>query len=367
MTRLNFNEQVLNQMSEGIVLLNRQGHVMANNTAAKEWVQRCKVLDESFKRIIDQVVQGRMELPVKIGLLAKPDLAGTPLADAWLCRDGLQNFAIFISPHKLTTSSPKQAEERFVSLLGNDVLQEMSTLRGLLHVTEGHSEEREQAICKQSELVDTLLTEISGLAMLMQHEHLADEARVEMDKLIQQLLPTLQAAHHNPYVFKAGSVQQGVLFGKVSWLTYALRVLLQRLGQSAPPGAQIDVHLHQMGGFMVLNGSVSGKHAIDLNASSTEQQSMASSDSTAAHRALAQMMMCKRIIELHAGKLKINFMNDMVGSDQHLPQMESFTLTLATGISSQQKTASCAECPVALQAQAYAQDMATLLSEQQTN
>lgn len=367
MMRLNFDMQVLNQMSEGVILLNRQGQVIGQNTAAKEWVQRCKAMDEPFKRIIDQVVQGRMELPIKMGLLAKPDLAGTPLADAWLCRDGLQNYAIFIAPHKLSASSPKQTEDRFISLLGNDVLQEMSTLRGLLHVTAGNAEERELAICKQSELVDTLLTEISGLAMLMQHEYLADEARVEMDKLITQLLPTLQAAHHNPYVFKAGSVQQGVLFGKVSWLTYALRVLLQSLGQSAPPGAQIDVQMHQMGGFMVLNGSVAGKHAIGLNASSTDRQSIAANDDTAAHRALAQMMMCKRIIELHAGKLKFNFMTDMAGSNQHLPQMESFTLTLATGMSNQQKTASCAECPVALQAQAYAQDMAVLLSQQQTN
>lgn len=77
------------------------------------------------------------------------------------------------------------------------------------------------------------------------------------------------------------------------------------------------------------------------------------------------MMMSQRIIELHTGKLKLNFMpNTSVNTAAQ--QIESFTLTIATGVSGQQKTASCAECPIALQARVYAMNMATLISQQPT-
>lgn len=366
MMRLNFDKRLLDQMSEGVILLNRQAQVMGHNTAAEAWVQRCKEKCNKLRQVIDQVILGRVELPAKLGLFAQAEAAADdthPPAAAWLCRDGLNNYAIFLSPHKLPTPNPELVEKRFVSLLGDDVLQHMSTLRALLQDRSGDAEQREQAIATQSDQLDTLLAEITRLATLMQHEQLIDETRVEMDELIKLLLPTLQTKHHNPFAFNSGSNRYGVLFGNVAWLNYALRVLLQALGESAPPGGQIDINMHQMGGFMVLSGNVTRRQAVSVNAVNPEPHS----SNAGAHRAAAQMMMCKRIIELHAGKLKLNFMSGIADGQQHPQNIESFTLTMATGISSQQKTASCAECPIALQAQAYAMDMATLLSQQTTS
>jgi len=73
--------------------------------------------------------------------------------------------------------------------------------------------------------------------------------------------------------------------------------------------------------------------------------------------------MRRRIIALHAGQLKLVTLAPEVGADPGNPAIESFTLTLATGQPAHERSrASCDTCPKAMQALAYAADLAQLLN-----
>lgn len=222
MMRLNLDMQLPDQMSEGVMLLNRQAQVLAHNAASKAWVQPCKEKSAQLEKVIDQVMQGRVKLPAKMGLFAKAEASAAPHANAWLCHDGLQNYAIFLSPIKPTKPSPEIAEKRFLSVLGDDIRQHMSALRALLQDRADDPARFQEAVVEHTTQLEVLLTEISALPMLMQNDQLLDDARLEMDELITQLLPTLKSAHNKPYIFTPGSSRWGVLFGNVAWLSYAL-------------------------------------------------------------------------------------------------------------------------------------------------
>lgn len=75
------------------------------------------------------------------------------------------------------------------------------------------------------------------------------------------------------------------------------------------------------------------------------------------------MLMAQRILELHSGQLKLVLLPINESTDHELAApIESFTVTLLTGLPlHERRRASCGQCHLTLQTQAYAQDMAALL------
>ena len=67
--RLNFNMPMLERMSEGVVLLNRQAQVVAHNAASSAWIALCRDKEAALKILIEQATMGRVELPVCSGLI----------------------------------------------------------------------------------------------------------------------------------------------------------------------------------------------------------------------------------------------------------------------------------------------------------
>ena len=360
--RLNFNTQILDQMREGVVLLNRQANVLSHNVAATPWIAFCEKKEATLKLLIDQAVMGRVELPVKLNLFAKAQADGVPPADAWLCRDGLQDYAVFLSPHAQPVSDPAVTEKRYVSLLGEEILGQMQQLRSALQVNS--TERAVEAVSAQCAHLDSLLRDISDLSLLMQRPNPFDDERIDVDLLLQELLPRLQLQFENPFVFKPGSIRQGMLYGNAPWLSYALGGLLVELGNSAPQGSKIMVAVYQMGGFLVLTGKVAGdfgKKPVKKQGLTAQGTRKATSDAAYS----TQPLITKRIIELHSGTLKINFLQSPIpaeGADAE-QIIESFALTIPTGVPGQQHTHhACSDCPIAQQAQIYASDMSILLT-----
>lgn len=360
--RLNLDMPMLERLSEGVVLLNRQAKLVAHNSAAKAWTALCVEKASTLKLLIDQAAMGRVELPARLSLFAKSQADGVPGAEAWLCKDGLQDYAIFLLPHKLAGTDAAVGEKRFVSLLGEEVRARLDQLRSALQVRTSDAEVAADPLAAQCAALDSLLKEMADLSTLMQRAHPFDDERIEMDQLIQEQLPRLQEQFSNAFVFKPSGVKQGVLYGNAPWLSYALRTLLVELGDSAPPGSAVVLNMHQMGGFLVLTGDVAGHFgtAPAPLPGTTSRDTRQAADGEA-HG--APMVMAKRIIDLHSGRLKINFLPQAQRAVDAGALLESFTLTLPTGVSSQQPMAgSCAECPIAKQAQLYASDMAILLA-----
>jgi hypothetical protein len=79
------------------------------------------------------------------------------------------------------------------------------------------------------------------------------------------------------------------------------------------------------------------------------------------------MMICKRIIELHAGQIRLTSMPTDTRSFQLPGRIESFTLTLMTSMPANERShASCADCRHVGQALSFASDMAQLIASTQT-
>jgi hypothetical protein len=73
--------------------------------------------------------------------------------------------------------------------------------------------------------------------------------------------------------------------------------------------------------------------------------------------------MCRRIIALHGGQLKLAFFPEGGADDASTAPMESFTLTLGTGQPINERSrVSCGTCRHVLQGQAYAFDLSQLLN-----
>ena len=368
MLRLNFTMPMLERMTEGVILLDRQAALLGHNRAAEPWLAAVRLLAPAIKRLIDEEVQGRSQLPVRIDLAARQSGTTLPAADVWISKNGRRDYAIFIAPqHRVavalqTHASPQLTEKRYLSLFGDEVRQQLAVLQGqLAALMQGdmHSDtqaHKAQAVMAQAKRVDGLLKEISDLTQLMQRDLVFADERIDPAALMQGLLPEFtraQASHEIAVGFTPDQGQQGVVYGSEHWMKYALQVLLQSLVQGAPKHTRIALATRQMGNFVVLTGRVvngdahlhtAAPHGADsVNEASEVDNTM-------------RMAMCRRIVDLHGGQLKLELLPSS--------EVESFTLTLATGVPTHERSrASCADCRYPLQAQSYAQDMAQMLSQ----
>jgi hypothetical protein len=118
-----------------------------------------------------------------------------------------------------------------------------------------------------------------------------------------------------------------------------------------------------MGGFVILTGRSAAPSAW-YNAVPDQPSEAAGTDRLARTASNMQLMMCNRIVELHAGQLRLN---RLTGDDGAPANLESFTLTLTTSVPILDRShASCEDCRHARHELTYAADMADLISSTQT-
>jgi hypothetical protein len=370
MLRLNFTMPMLEMMSEGVIVLDRQAKILTSNRAAEPWLASTKALEPALKRLIDEEVLGRTTLPVRIDLTAHQKSNGVPPADVWVSKNGRRDYAIFIAPLRripivaAPQVSPQLSEKRYVSLFGDGVLQQLVQLQSMLQASEGNLGHDAQEIGKQAARVAQLLKDISDLTLLMHRDLVFTEERVSPAALLTELVPALQHEQQATgcnVTFTAATGQQGVVYGSSSWLRYALRVLIEGLIHGAAKYSRIELDTRQLGHFIVITGRVTG---VDLHpfaklypSSPSGEPVSAPSDST------MRMLICQRIIDLHGGQLRLERIPSSSDESSAGTDLESFTLTLATGLPIHERSrASCSDCRYPLQVQSYAADMAQILS-----
>lgn len=257
-------------------------------------------------------------------------------------------------------TAPELAEQRYISLLGDEVRQQMAVLRTLMQPPLSGQPADLNAIADQTRLLDQLLQEISDLSQLMQRDEMFNEGRIDLADMVAQTVSELNQRQKTHCVFTAGQTRPGVLYGNATWMHHAMRALLNTLYASAPPLTHISIALQQMGVFVVLTGKVVNQ-SVHLPNPEHTPGGMELPPQPAASHPNGSLLLAKRILELHDGKLKLTH---PPAPASNVPFIESFKVTLTTGQSEhQRKHLSCAECPMSLQAQVYAQDMATLLTE----
>jgi signal transduction histidine kinase len=370
MFRLNFTMPMLEKMNEGVIVLDRQAKILTSNRAAEPWLASAKALEPALKRLIDEEVQGRTTMPVRIDLAAHQKTNSVPTADVWVSKNGRRDYAIFISPPRRIAVlaapevSPQLSEKRYVSLFGDEVRQQLALLQSMLQPSQEGLPHDGQAIAKQAVRVDQLLKDISDLTLLMHRDLVFAEERVSPAALLTELVPAVQHEQQATgcnVTFTAATGQQGVVYGSASWLRYALRVLVEGLIQGAAKYSRIALDTRQLGNFIVITGRVTG---VDLHPFAKLYTSApAAEPAVPPSDGAMRLLICQRIVDLHGGQLKLQRIPSPDEEAATVPSVESFTLTLATGLPMHERTrVSCSDCRYTLQAQSYAADMAQILS-----
>ena len=363
--RLNLDNAMLEQIAEGVILLDRQANHLHVNPPAQRWVDQTQRVAEALKRLIADEIKDRVALPVRID----PCYASHPQppAAAWLVKNGRAGYAVWFQLHPnairaQTVQLPmaKNQEPGLVALLGQESMEELKAVARLLRDSGAAPT---SALRERMGRAGQLLEALTDLAGLMQRDTVFQDERVPVNPLIEGILPKLprfQRDHSVDHAFHPDKEVSATIYGHSAWLRYALEVLLNGLSGSAPARTRIEVSSRQMGDFIVITGHVNG--AVRTGAAPTAPPSAVEA-ALPRHDARVQMMMCRRIIELHSGQLKLELLDVPPGSTGDVVPIESFTLTLASGVPEHERSrASCAECRYPLQAQAYANDIAILLS-----
>lgn len=369
--RLNLDNAMLEQIAEGVILLDRQANPLQANPPAQRWVQQTQRVAEALKRLIADEIKGRVALPVRID----PCYASLPAAPSasWLIKNGRSGYAIWFqqraerrSEHVVAPPASKNPEPGLVALMGREA---MTELRQVAQQMREPGAQKLPAWQDRLARAGQLLEALTDLAGLMQRDLVFQDERVEINPLIAGILPELrrfQRDHSVQYEFYPDEERSGTVYGHSAWLRYAIEVLLDGLSNTAPARSWIEVSSRQMGDFIVITGGVNSAH----QASAAKGQGQLGAAPAGPvpkpvprHDARVQLMMCRRIIELHSGQLKLELQDVPPGSTGDVVPVESFTLTLASGVPDHERSrASCADCRYTLQAQAYANDIAILMS-----
>ena len=156
----------------------------------------------------------------------------------------------------------------------------------------------------------------------------------------------------------------GVVYGNAGLLKCSLRGLLEALDEGAPKHSQIELQMRQSGAYIMLStGFATGARRGPRAHAATDAQASEPLRHAPALRTEADIRLpiARRIVALHGGQLKTV---DADSARRGGPSgLVSFTLVLPTGaMLPGGRRLECADCPTAQQAQAYARDLAALMS-----
>lgn len=368
--RLNLDMNILRHMSDGVLVLDRHAKITAYNKVAEPWAPRCQAMSVGLKRLIDEERQGRLALPLFFDLQMGAKNLSSQRAEAWLCKNGRNEYAIFVVAQKQTAPaisdapSPSERRPNPLALLGGEVREQLSALRGHLHSYFDPQSAAPEALVQHCKKIEQLMQEVTDLSQLQEHDAVFASERMSISELVEStLLKFPPNANQATVELRTSTDKLGPVYGNGIWLGYALKTLISSLVAGAPPRASLELVVRQMGDFVILTGRAnSTRPGHPATVLSKIRPGVA--EATDGQEANLQLMICKRIIELHAGQLRLSLMPADTLSLTAPACIESFTLTLMTSVPANERSrASCADCRHVRQEIAYASDMALLISK----
>lgn len=362
--RLNLDTTTLQQMTDGVVGLDRSGRVLKANPAGTPWLSLCRQRADVYKRLIDEERSGRLTMPVPVNFGA---------TKAWICKNGRNEYAVYViasagASDAARTPPAIDSGGYFVKLMGSQVRDELNSLRGALEkVTAPDHEQCAADIGIKSDLVADLLKEMTQLSELTEVDNTFASERISLSELVESVLDETPVSQANQvFAYMHSNNFAAPVYGHRQWLAYALRLLIRSVMAGAPQKSQVELLMRQQGDYVVLSTRVVGAgHSPQRTRPQTGGQGQ---DGTEGGAAVAdsrvRWLMCRRIIELHDGHLKVSYLDgDTHDAVDPTPLMESFALTLPTGVPARARSRpDCTDCVHVLQEQAYAKDLAKLLA-----
>lgn len=361
---LELDSQLLERMSDGVIVLNQEGRITDFNRAARPWLKHCRDIEPQLNKLISEVAGGAVQMPIGIRQLF-PSGSGGNLADIYLCHQKPQGYAIFIASTAPEPVTQTQLENtgHFYFLLSEEVRHEISRLNEQLTEVALVGTSDVGSVINQTDRLSRLLVAIDQLAQIQQLNTTFQDERLTLMALIDAVLAEIQHGNgRGDYVidlsFSDAPATQGVLYGNAEWLKCGLKGLFEAIGESAPPRSQIEIRVRQSGSFIVMTSRFA--HAFGTRPK-TRPTSTAPSSTTLRLEADIRLSLCRRIFKLHGGQLDILEM-DSDNPDVGRRGIDAFTLVLPTGAPFKDREhPACVDCRLVQQAEAYAQDLAVLL------
>jgi hypothetical protein len=188
--RLNLDMNILRHMTDGVLVLDRYAQIVAFNKVAEPWAARCQAMSAAIKRLIDEERQGRLVLPIFLDLQIGQKHATPQRADAWLCKNGRNEYAVFVvslTPSR-TTSEPAPTQpnrqQNLFALMGNEVREQLSILRELMHPKNGKHPAAPGDFAQQCQKVEQLMQEVTDLSQLLENDEVFTSERLSITDII---------------------------------------------------------------------------------------------------------------------------------------------------------------------------------------
>lgn len=377
---LHLSHAAADRLRDGILYLDAHGRVSAFNPAAQAWVRACEAESKTLAGLIDKSRRGGLPLPIRLGLFSQCETCPKGVPEVWLDRDCRQGFVLLVIHQPdaegvevqsgavqsdgaiLAPAMPGNVlNADFMSLLGKQTIENIRHLSRILAELKANpgalsDPENQEKLASASQC----LGQVGDLAELYQQDEVFADERFGLAPLLAELIPQLPRRTGPDairYVYQEGE-NIGQIYGHRRWLKQAIFSLLGQMGEGCPPGYGVQISLRQLGDFVVVTGRV----LVDRDHLTATQKSHIASASlkrastpTGTEQGFGlRLPLCQRIVDLHGGTLGVVKIEDSA-----TPQLESFMLSLATGLPTHDRSrVSCADCRIRKQSMVYALDLA---------
>ena len=367
---LSIDMPLLNALQDGVVLLNRAGHVSDFNRAARPWLAACAKAQPLLAEHIQQQIKHPGPGPVAIeplepfeslGLTGEASMA----PGLHLCRHGQQDYALVITAAQPQAHIATEPQTHLFDLLGEAIRHEFTHWRSALDRAAPLAQPAPALadLASQSQRLSRLLVVFDQLSSMRSDQLPNQSERLSLMALTQTVLAAMpqRRADYALMVAPGGSARQhGMLYGHATLLTAGLRALLESLDQGAPSHSQIELWVRQSGRHVVLSSRFTSGSSV--RARSPAQAAVSSEAPSLRVEADLRLPLARRIVELHGGQLSTEPLEAAPGRPQR-QGIAAFTLLLPTGAAGEpQRRPECVDCPTSQQAEAYARDLASLMT-----
>ena len=364
-TLLTFGKDELNILSDGLVLLDAKGVISGINRMPPACLKRVLENRARIAVWVADALKGSLSLPAAVELHeggSAPRGGEAGGQRAMLCMNGRRGYALVIKFAPQADSPP--IGTGLEALMGQEMQDQLRTTAELLRRFEPTGAEAAK-LRRQAVKLESLLQDVAALAELRGRDQVFSEDRFQLAGLVRELVPQLPRQRGEDairYVVDDGIDNHGNLYGSRHWLQQALHTLLLRLAAGCAPRGQVRIELRQIGDFLVMTGTATSPVRDPITFQAPQQ---AAPRSRVLKESGLAMDICRRIIDLHGGKMKLNPVSgDTDSGIAGATAIESFTLTLPTGLPvADRSRVSCNECRITYQALQYARDLAEMTAQ----
>ena len=358
---LGLDMRLQENLAEGVIHLSPNGQVTDFNRAATPWIQYAIYARQQLRQQMAQIASGKLQAPLQIELSAAADPVPKS-CPAYLCTAGAKGYALFIpnTGDAPGTPSPAVNGSDFFRLMGSQTRHELTHLRDTLSGAGSDGTTAGISLMEQSSRLSRLLIAFDRLSRLHQADAFQMGERVSLWKLTKQLVDEMPRDPCRFFIkpqVQSESELNSFIYGDAAWLETGIRTLMAAIAESAPAHSTVEMRLSLSGAYIVL-----GSHF-----SSAPDRGIAGHKAPAAHSDVALQLdadigrqICHRVVEMHGGQLTLT---EGQCVKDGVTGIESFVATFPLSAPSNAGSpTACSVCPMAMQMDKYAKDIAFLLA-----